>query len=272
MPCSFSFTRLENGRKTRTTRLAEALRISDIQQDRWLFVSPHDDDACMGGGLWMQAAIEAGADVSLLVVTDGRMGYCSLEQKHTIVETRKHETWESCQLLGMDKSRVHYINYPDCSLNMLQGRRAAQPGERHLYDHVGLQNAMTWFLRQLRPHRIIVPTPTDLHPDHKLTYSEMMISLFHATGEIWPELGPRLSAVPAVYEMAIYCDFSQPPNLQVKADEAAFERKLGSIAAYRSQAQIVQLVEQVKKAGPYEYLREVNFQFYNSATYHPMFE
>ena len=51
-----------------------------------------------------------------------------------------------------------------------------------------------------------------------------------------------------------------------------FEKKLAAIAAYRSQAQIASLVQIIRKAGPYEYLREMNFRFYSPANYKARFE
>ena len=64
--------------------------------------------------------------------------------------------------------------------------------------HTGVQNAFTLFLRRIAPSRVFVPTASDLHPDHKVANQEMLISLFHAQGEIWPELGRPLEAVPGL--------------------------------------------------------------------------
>ncbi len=60
----------------------------------------------------------------------------------------------------------------------------------------GLQNPFTYFLRQIRPTQVFVPTINDLHPDHKVTNEQLQISLFHSTGDIWPELGRRLTQFP----------------------------------------------------------------------------
>jgi len=247
------------------------MRSKHITQEKWLFVSPHDDDACIGAGLWIQAAIGSRVRVDLLVVTDGRMGYCQPMPIEEIIETRRVETYDSCAKLGLDQQYIHYIDYPDGDLFRLQGRRLPPPDIDHIRGYAGLQNALTFYLRKLGPTRVFVPTPTDLHPDHRVTYSELMISLFHASGEIWPELGTPMKVVPRVYEMAVYCDFSQPPNLQVLANQTAFERKLESISAFRSQAQIAKLIESVRSGGPYEYLREVAFHLYNSQNYRALF-
>ena len=267
----FQFTRLKDGQKNRSASLAQAMESTDLNNETWLFVSPHDDDACIGAGLWLQAALDAGITVYLVVVTDGRMGYCQPEQKKSIIETRRVETYDSCAILGLDQQYIRYIDYPDGGLFTLQGRMNDRPDIEDLHGYVGLQNAMTYHLRTIKPNRVFVPTPTDLHPDHRITHSELMISLFHASGPIWPELGPPLTPIPGVYEWPVYCDFSDPPNLQVHTDQQVFDRKLDSIAAFRSQTQISQLVDNIRADGPYEYLREVNFRFYSPGAYKPLF-
>lgn len=244
----------------------------DVSSETWLFACPHDDDIAIGGGLWLKAACEAGIDVHLLAATDGRMGYCSAEEKATIAQVRASELADSCKALGLtDTSKIHLLGFPDCNLSRYLGRRPAEAGEPTTAGFTGLQNAFVERLRAIRPHRLFMPSPMDYHPDHQIVHNEMQISLFHAAGLIWPELGEPTD-VPAVYEMAIYCDFPEEPNLQLKCSEDQFQTKLDAIAAYQSQKQIDLLVQKVKDAGPYEYLREVNFKFYSASAYHHLFE
>ena len=172
---------------------------------------------------------------------------------------------------GIPAEKVTNCGFPDGGLNAYQGRRPPLPGKQDLCGYVGLQNWLTYALRQYRPARVFVPTPTDLHPDHRITYNELMISLFHATGAIWPELGPPMIEVPSVYEMAVYCDFAELPNLEVIADEPHLQKKLDSIAAFQSQLQIGELVNNVKQAGAYEYFREVQFRLYSAENYKSLF-
>lgn len=265
----FRFTRLENGVKRRTNRLAEVIEGSDSGAT-WLFVAPHDDDLCIGAGLTMQAARQAGVDVQVLIVTDGCLGYCRAEQRESIVEVRREETYDSFEMLGIARDHVTYINYPDGGLTNYIGRRVAHGGELAISGYVGLQNAFTFYLREFRPNCVFVPTPTDLHPDHQITHNELLISLFHASGDIWPELGAPL-ALPQLFELAIYCDFAEPPNLEVRGNDEVFQHKLRSIEAYRSQLQIASLVESIRQDGPYEYLRDVHFRLYSSKKYRPLF-
>ncbi len=266
-------TRLDGGRKESFRSLAAALASDHLSRETWLFVSPHDDDLCLSCGLLMQQAIAEGVNVRVLVVTDGRMGYCTLEQRDTIVEVRRAETYESFGLLGIGRDQIDSVAYPDGGLFALQGRRKHRPDDEvpPIEGYVGLSNAFTYHLRRTRPARVFVPTSADLHPDHQVTHNELMICLFHAAGTIWPELGEPLADVPKVHELAVYCDFPAPPQVQINAGPKLFEKKLASIAAYRSQTQIARLVETIRDAGPTEYLRELNFRFYSPNNYKPMF-
>ncbi len=268
---SFQFARLTEHRPQRSARLATAMGCDDLKGQTWLFVSPHDDDLCIGAGLFMQAALREGVAVHALIVTDGCLGYCRPEDRDQIVEIRRRETDQSFAVLRVPDSQVHYIGYPDGGLVPFMGRRKAQPGEAAIGGYVGLQNALTYWLRKIRPQRVYVPTHTDLHPDHRITHSELMISIFHAAGAIWPELGQPLDAPPRVGELAVYCDFAELPNLEIIGDQDAFQAKLESIAVYQSQLQIGGLVDSLRAAGPYEYVRESAFRLFTPDTYKPIF-
>ena len=267
----FQFTRKTDRGAQRAACLAEAMGLAAIRNQTWLFVSPHDDDVCIGAGLFMQAAMREGVTVHVLIVTDGCMGYCQLEDRDRIVEIRRREAYQSYQVLGIPRERVNYVGYPDGGLVPLIGRRRAREGEDDIAGYVGLQNALTYHLRKTRPARVYVPTHTDLHPDHRITHSELMISVFHAAGAIWPELGEPLAEPPSVGELAVYCDFVDLPNLEVIGNDVAFQTKLDSIIAFQSQVQIDRLVDSLRRAGPYEYVRESEFRLFTPDTYKPLF-
>jgi len=267
----FRFTRLVGRRKKRTSDLGEVMQADDLSSQTWLMVNPHDDDLPVGAGLWIQAAVRAGVRVEALVVTDGRMGYCTAKQRKNITAIRREETYRAYEILGVPRKRVTYIGYPDGNLSQFEGRRKAKRGEDAIAGYIGLQNAFTYYLRALRPARVFVPSPADLHPDHQVTHNELMISIFHACGAIWPELGKPLAAAPTVCEVAVYCDYNEPPNLEVIADDQVFGTKLRAIEAFQSQTQIEHMVEGLRLAGPYEYLHEVTFRLYTPEPYKKMF-
>jgi LmbE family N-acetylglucosaminyl deacetylase len=174
-------------------------------------------------------------------------------------------------MLGIKGRNIYALAYADGGLHCSQGRRQATGHERErIAGYIGLQNTITHYLRRVRPQRVLVPGASDYHPDHQIVHNELMISIFHANGKIWPELGEPCE-LPSVYEMATYCDFAQDPNLEVKSTQEWFQLKLDAIGVFRSQEQIAQIVKQVRDGGPYEYLYEMEFQFYSPRTYRELF-
>jgi LmbE family N-acetylglucosaminyl deacetylase len=269
----FEFVRLVGNERRIGTRLADVSRHWQGDDERFLFVSPHDDDAVLGCGLLIQLAKREKAPVHVLIVTDGSMGYCSLDEKATITRTRHSEGLECYRTLGVPKGHITWLGYPDCRLNNYRGRTPADNADPPaVAGFVGLQNSFTHCLRRIRPTQCFVPTCNDLHPDHRFVYDEFMISLFHAGGNIWPELGEPLGRVPYVNTYAVYCDFLAPPTLRMRTPASYLDNKLKAIAAFRSQKQISSLIENVRHCGPEEYIRAIDFKLYHPADYHTLFE
>lgn len=242
------------------------------EHECWMFVSAHDDDIVTGGGLTFLSAIQEGIEVHAVVTTDGRMGYCRSEQRRTISQIRYEEARESFQALGLPLENLHFLKFPDCNLSPYRGRHFTTIGDpTELEGASGLQNAYPYMLRKIRPTRVFLPTLTDLHPDHRIVHEEMLISLFHAQGNIWPELGKPIADIPTVYEYATYCDFATPPQIRIQVPEQLLARKLDGIRAYASQEQIELLVEVQRQAGPVEYIREVEFNVLHPGQYEEQF-
>ncbi len=134
-----------------------------------------------------------------------------------------------------------------------------------------MQIAFSRLLRHVRPTRVFVPTSSDLHPDHRIVHEELLISLFHAQGGIWPELGEPIAEVPRIYEMAVYCDFPELPQIRLETPESMLQTKLQAILAYASQEQIGACLEIQRAIGPVEYLRELKFRLYAPQQYNELF-
>ena len=249
-------------------KLTDVFTGPQLPKEHWLFVAPHDDDVVIGGGMLLQKALEEDIQVSVLITTDGRMGYHSFEHRRSIVDIRRRETHQSFRIIDDDTKvvKVHWLNYPDGMLMQHAGRRRSNAKDHSAYiieDHVGLQNTYTYFLRKLKPSKVFLPTEQDAHPDHKVVYQEALISVFHAAGTIWPELGSSLEVLPKVYEMAIYGDFSTQANIKVLGCGARLEKKIESIKAYESQKSAIHLlVAHLQERGPVEYFRDTNFNLH----------
>jgi len=271
MPATIQYTRRTSGGLRTTSHLAELFDDWRGAAESWLFVSPHDDDVALGGGLVFQVGIAEGAQVHAAVVTDGRMGYCRIEQRESIAAIRAEEAKRAFAVLGLPPRRLHPLGYPDGCLTACRGAFFVDGGAGQAGGPPGMQIAFTRLLRQVRPTRVFLPTSFDLHPDHRVVHEELMISLFHAQGGIWPQLGEPIAEVPRVYELAVYCDFPEPPQIRVETPQAMLETKLQAILAYSSQEQIGTLVEIQRSSGPVEYLRELKFRFYAPHEYDELF-
>lgn len=243
---------------------ADAPALDPKPGERWLFLVPHDDDALIGSGLAISAALEAGCIVTVAITTDGGLGYCDLADRDHIAAVRRKETEEALNIIGNPK--VRFLDFPDGDLFRRQGRRLADELSG------GIQEAYTRLFRELKPDALFLCGASDLHPDHKIVFQEALISLFHAAGNIWPDLGPVLTGLPRIYEFPVYCALENPPEYRLLADDAALMRKLAAVAAYRSQRQISLLVEKLKMSGPQEFYRRVEFALYDPQEYAALFE
>ena len=267
------FVRLVGEERRAGDTLAGVSRHWQGNKESFLFISPHDDDIVLGAGLFIQLAQKEHVPVHVLIVTDGSMGYCAREQKDKISEIRQEETYKCYMSLGVPRENIIWLGFPDCRLNYYKGRRFSDSNDfTRIEGYIGLQNSFTYWLRKISPTQCFLPTSSDLHPDHRIVHEEFLISLFHAAGNIWPELGDKIEKVPYVHEMAVYCDFPECPKLRIKTPYSYLEKKLEAISAFKSQKQIGLLIDIVQKSGPYEYLRELDFKLYHPAAYYDMFE
>lgn len=225
--------------------------------ESWLFVSPHDDDVAIAAGLWVQAAIAAGASVAVAIVTDGRMGYTSVAGRDSIVERRKLEAEQAYQALGVDA--VVHLGFPDGSLAQHAGSRLenGQPA--------GLECSLTRLLRETKPTRVITADAADWHPDHRATFEGVRMAIFHAGGSIWPELGPP-APMPALYTFAVYAPLE--PDFLAESSGTALARKLDGLREFASQADIVQ---RVSATAGQEYLRRVETAPHDPAGFRSLF-
>jgi LmbE family N-acetylglucosaminyl deacetylase len=271
MSSTIQYARRTDGGLLTTSSIAALMDDWRGPAETWLFVSPHDDDIVLGGGLIFQAGMAEGAQVHAAIVTDGRMGYCRLDQRDSISAIRREEAKESFAALGLPAERLYFLGYPDGNLTAWSGAFVRNGESGHSEETFGLQMAFTRLLRQVRPTRVFVPTSSDLHPDHRIVHEQLMISLFHAQGGIWPQFGTPIAEVPRVYELAIYCDFPEPPQIRIETPPEMLETKIRAIMAYGSQEQIGALVEIQRATGPVEYLRELKFRFYSPKQYNELF-
>ena len=243
------------------------------EKETWLFLAPHDDDIILGAGLTFLAALNDGINVHAAITTNGESGYCRPEHRNTIAAIRQQEAEASFSAMGLPEDRLHFLGFHDSGVDQFTGHFFTdQSGPTVISGATGLQNSYTALLRLVRPTRIFLPSCTDIHPDHRTAHNEMIISVFHATGNIWPELGAPLEDFPVLYEYATYSDFLTPPDMRTTVSEELLEKKLAGIAAYVSQEQIGALIEIQRQAGCKEFVRQVKFDLMTPGKYNYLFD
>lgn len=232
----------------------------------WLVVVPHDDDLVLGCGLLMLAAAAEGIEIHVAVATNGSMGYCDVKDRENIVEIRRQEMNASCADLAIPEERIHWFDLQDGALPMAQGTTPHADG-----SVTGLAWQLTALMRKIKPVVVLSPTPTDYHPDHRVVGSEVDIACFHASGAIWSQLGTPIT-IPERWDFAVYCPFTEDPDVQLSCDPGLFDKKLESIGRFVSQKQIAAIVDNCRNAGPIEYYAARPFYLYNPQQYEALFQ
>lgn len=120
------------------------------------FQAHHDDCVIAIGGI-IQKMVKHGWELSHVYVTDSRHG-SELIPPEELVEIRSAEAQEERNLLS-----IHHffeLSVVDGSVSKLRGARLAS-----------LKQQLASILIDTRPDVILVPTRSDMHPDHRATHN-----------------------------------------------------------------------------------------------------
>ncbi len=126
-------------------------------------MSPHDDDAVIGAGYAMLAAKEAGADVYVVIFCRGDAGYSTIEEKATIEEVRKNETFDCYERMGIPRENIIRMDFPDFSAIGNLGWEKAD-------GKSGQMPKLLKILRDNKVTRVMIPNHYHEHIDHLATY------------------------------------------------------------------------------------------------------
>lgn len=219
--------------------------------ERVCVYSPHDDDAILGAGYAMRAALDAGAEVHLVIACDGGCGYSTPAEKDGIVERRQKETLDCYRTFGIPEENVLFLSFPDFSAIQYVGRILSPGRDGHF------RRTITEF-RKRRITRILVPNHYHEHIDHLATYlmaayDAPQIGDAHSVD--WAEPYPvRSAAQYSVWaeldpEDAMVCgrDVRLRANTVAIAPQAVEDTVMDGLRRYPSQAAIIaDLIEQRK--------------------------
>lgn len=213
------------------------------EKERLMVYSPHDDDAILGAGYAMRAAIEDGAEVHLCIVCSGNAGYSTPEERDTIVEKRRAETIACYEAFGIPADRIIFLGYSDFSAIQYLGWNIAPDRQGHF-------RRMITELRSRKITRILVPNHYHEHIDH-LAASLMAAYDAPQSGDAfgvdWAEPYP----VRSVAQYSVWADLD-PEDALVAGREASLRANIvmvvdptvehtvhQGIRAYASQGEII---------------------------------
>jgi LmbE family N-acetylglucosaminyl deacetylase len=186
--------------------------------DRIVVFAPHPDDEVLGCGGVIQEALAAGAQVDVVLLTNGDASELALVfgEKDLFVSpkamvgvgvARQEESLRALAQLGLPPSRVHFLSYPNNGLTQLWQpehwlyarsyrspfthvsaspyRRTFTPQAPYCGQQV-LTDAVT-LLQQLQPDKVFLPHPKDAHPDHWATgcFVQYALATIAARGGAW---------------------------------------------------------------------------------------
>lgn len=213
--------------------------------DRVLVVAPHPDDEVLGCGGMMQQATAKGAEVHVVLMTNGDGSELSLvfgekelpwkAQSFTdLGRKRQEETLRALSLAGLRSSRVHFLGYPNNGLLALwrpehwsysspftspYTRTSFSPYRRSLtpqapYCGQQVLSDLVSIMHQVRPTAIFVTHPQDIHPDHFV--SSMFVQYALATAAV---RGAEWAGTARLYGYLIHWpQYPLPSGLRPKQD------------------------------------------------------
>ncbi len=175
------------------------------KNEKVLVFAPHPDDESIGAGGFIYESVKAGAEVKIVLVTDGNM----LRQK----DRRFREFRQATSHLGVKESDLFFLNYRDGRLRFVRD---------------GLRKSFQALIKKFSPDIVLCPHPHDLHPDHRMTSQvvEQILVNENFSGKVYRYLIWAISSRRAG-------DWQKFP-----LDENALKVKSQAVGVYQSQLKI----------------------------------
>jgi len=121
-----------------------------LEAKRVLVLAPHPDDETLGCGGTIAKLTAAGAEVHVVVVSDGgKIPLPPGDKQIDIIEARKKESEEAAKVLGI--RQIHFLGYPDGEL-------------RGSSEKIGRD--ISRIIESFKPEILLSPSPIDHHDDH----------------------------------------------------------------------------------------------------------
>ena len=168
---------------------------------RLLVVAPHPDDESLGSGGLIQRVLAAGGHVRVVLMTSGDAFPEGVTAETHILDPRpndfrsygtlrQHETMAAMESLGVQRSHVRFLGFPDGGMCLIAAhylaanarafvspytQRGEPPASEQMmrgvrYRGADIRRELERVLVDYRPTLVTLPHPEDLHPEHCSTY------------------------------------------------------------------------------------------------------
>ena len=177
-------------------------------KEKVLIFAPHEDDETLGCAGYIQQAIGAGADVKIVMMTNGEYPETAVllfedtlrrgpEQFIQLGYMRQRETLAAMKYLGLPTRNIAFLGYPNQYLNQMwlpkhwlpsdpvrstRTRSTRSPYANSMTPNAiycgqsALQDVETILMRE-KPDVVITLHPADIHMDHWPTYTFVRFAL-----------------------------------------------------------------------------------------------
>jgi len=209
--------------------------LDDRDVERALVVAAHPDDIDFGANGTVASWTDAGIEVTYCVVTNGDAGgFDETVPRADIPGIRQAEQRAAAKCVGVED--VRFLGYPDGALEVT----------------MGLRRDISRVIRQVRPQRILIPSPERnwqrvqaSHPDHLAAGEAALCAVYpdarnpFAHPELARDEGLAAWTVPETWIMAApaadhYVDIT-----------GAFSRKIAALRAHESQTSHMENLEEM---------------------------
>jgi LmbE family N-acetylglucosaminyl deacetylase len=147
------------------------------QSSRLLVFAPHPDDESLACGILLQRAVEAGAAICVVYITDGennpwpqrylsRRWRLNPRDRQRWAKLRRREALAALGVLGVSPEDARFLGWPDQELARL-----------FRSDCASMLARLRYLILELAPSDVVGPDEADRHTDHKAV-GAMLNALF----------------------------------------------------------------------------------------------
>lgn len=189
------------------------------EAERILVLAPHPDDEIFGCGGALALLRQRAADVRVVVVTDGALG--GVSGHSPLAQRRAEESVQAAQVLNLSAPTFWGL------------------ADRSLAEDATLEARILQALAEFAPQLLLLPAPTEIHPDHQALARAGVAALRRCAGECWagfyevsfplpaPNLVLDITAVEALKQQAMACFGTQ-------LQEQPYDLRMAGLNCYRS--------------------------------------